>query len=227
MNILAIETTGCAASIALVCPGGIIAEQVINNKLTHSQVLMSMIENMFASSKFNKGKIDLIACSAGPGSFTGLRIGAAAAKGLAFGLNVGIVPVSTLDALAYNASYGDVTIVPIMDARRNQVYTAIYDCINGQIGRRTEYLACDMDFVIEQALKIGKKAVFLGDGVAVHGEKIAAYKEFSVAHLPHMLQRASSVGTMALEMTHKALQPRDFAPFYVRPSQAEREAGLQ
>ena len=226
MNILAIETTGGAAGVALVCPSGVIAEQVINNKLTHSQVLMSMIENMLASSRFDKSEINLIACSAGPGSFTGLRIGAAAAKGLAFGLGVAIVPVSTLDALAYNVSYGDMAIVPIMDARRNQVYTAVYVCKDGRIDRKTEYLVCDIDFVIEQALKIGKKAVFLGDGVAVHGEKIAAYAGFSVAHLPHMLQRASSVGAMALGMVHEAVRPRDFAPFYVRLSQAEREAEL-
>ncbi|MCL2397662.1 MAG: tRNA (adenosine(37)-N6)-threonylcarbamoyltransferase complex dimerization subunit type 1 TsaB [Defluviitaleaceae bacterium] len=222
MNILAIETTGHAASVAIVCPDRIIAEHSISNQLTHSQVLLPMIDNMLTTAGFDKRDINLVACSSGPGSFTGLRIGAAAAKGLAFGLGIKIVPVATLDALAYNVSYRAGAIVPIMDARRDQVYTAVYACHNGKIQQKTDYLACDMDYILAEAAKTGENVMFLGDGVAVHHQKIAAHG-FCTAPATHMLQRAASVGAIALKNTHHAVAPRDFAPFYIRLSQAERE----
>ena len=222
MNILAIETTGPVAGAALVCPDRVIAEYNINNKLTHSQVLMTLIDDMLKTANFDKNDIDLIACSAGPGSFTGLRIGAAAAKGLAFGLNLKIVPVSTLDALAYNINQSKVLAVPVMDARRNQVYTALYCCETAK--RLTDYLACDIDFIVEEAGKTGGRAVFLGDGAELHKDKIAA-AGFEIAPLGHVFQRAASVGAAALGLVKTAVSPPDFAPFYIRAPQAEREAG--
>ena len=217
MNILAIETTGPACGAALVCHDRIIAEFSINNRMTHSQVLMPLVAEMLRAADFDKALVDLIACSVGPGSFTGLRIGAAAAKGLAFGLDKKIVPVATLDALAYNEHNAKV-VVPIMDARRGQVYTALY--VDG--ARVTDYLACDIDDVLEAAAPYGK-AVFLGDGVAVHRDKIIE-RGFEVAAFQNMFQKASSVGALAMKMAEAAVAPRDFAPFYVRQSQAEREA---
>jgi len=224
MNILVIETTGGVASVALVCPEKIIAEFSVNNSLTHSQTLMPMINQMLTSAAFDKADIALIAASEGPGSFTGLRIGAAAAKGLAFGLGLKIVPVSTLDALAYNAFTWEGAVVPIMDARRDQVYTALYNCTRGKIARESEYLVCGADEIIDAAHKTGKKAMFLGDGAIVHREKIIA-RGFSVAPNALLLQRAASVGAIALEIAHKAaVDANKFEPFYIRPSQAERLA---
>ena len=223
MTILAIDTTGKTAGAALVREGCICAELNINNNFTHSQTLMPMIDNILSISGINKHEITHIACSAGPGSFTGLRIGAAAAKGLAFALGTKIVPVSTLDALAYNISHENIAIIPIMDARREQVYTAVYTCEDGRIARTTDYLACPMEEVLKMAE--GKKTIFLGDGTLIHHDKIAKYTEFSIAPSHNALQRAASVGIIALENIDNAVYPRDFVPFYIRPSQAEREKG--
>jgi len=223
MTILAIDSTGKTAGIALARKNHILAELTVNNILTHSQTLMPMIDNILNMANINKHEITHIACSAGPGSFTGLRIGAAAAKGLAFALGTKIVPVSTLDALAYNISHENITVIPIMDARREQVYTAAYTCENGKITRTTDYTVCSIEEVLRMAA--GKKAVFLGDGTPVHYDKIEKYTEFSIAPIHNILQRAASVGVIALENINNAVCPRDFAPFYIRPSQAEREKG--
>lgn len=224
MNILAIESTGPVAGAAIVNPDRIIAEFSINNKLTHSQVLLPLINNMLTAAEFDKNRIDLIACSSGPGSFTGLRIGAAVAKGLAFGLGKKIVPVATLDVLAYNNLDGKIA-VPIMDARRGQVYTALYYCFDGKIDRQTEYMACDFDEILSIANGYADgKVTFLGDGVAVFREKILA-AGLDIAPAQNMFQKASNVGAIALDIAHTAVDAADFAPFYIRSSQAEREFG--
>ena len=223
MNILAIETTGSVSSVALICPGKTIAEFSINSGLTHSQTLMPMLDHTLTAANFNKADIDAIAVSSGPGSFTGLRIGAAAAKGLAFALGLKIVPVSTLDALAYNVFTWEGIVVPIMDARRSQVYTAVYDCVGSKITRISDYMACDFDEVADMTRKKGKRTIFLGDGVAVHRGGITS-SGFSIAADTFLLQRAASVGAIALETaSHAAIDANQFEPFYIRPSQAERE----
>ena len=223
MNILAIETTGAMSGAALVCPGKIIAEFSVNSGLTHSQTLMPMIDHMLAVSGLSKAGINAIAVSSGPGSFTGLRIGASTAKGLAFALGLKIVPVSTLDALAYNAVMWEGVIVPIMDARRSQVYTAVYDCAGGKIARLSGYMACDFDEIAGLAHESGKNVMFLGDGVSVHRGKITD-NGFTIAPDAFLLQRAASVGAIALEIAdYAAINASQFEPLYIRPSQAERE----
>jgi len=223
MNILAIETTGAISSVALMRPGKVIAEFSVNSGLTHSETLLPLIDQMLIATNFYKTDIDAIAASSGPGSFTGLRIGASVAKGLAFALGLKIVPVSTLDALAYNVIMWDGVVVPIMDARRNQVYTALYDCIGGKITRISEYLACNFDDIATMVRNSGKRAVFLGDGVAVHRDKIIE-GGFSIAPDAFLLQRASSVGAIALDIADSTMiSANQFEPFYIRPSQAERE----
>ena len=126
MKILALDTTGLVASVALVDEEKTIAEFTTNYKKTHSQTIMPMIEQLKNMVELDLSEIDYVACASGPGSFTGLRIGAATAKGLAHGLDKKIIPVPTLDGLAYNLAESSKLIVPIMDARRNQVYSAIY-----------------------------------------------------------------------------------------------------
>ena len=125
MRILAVDTTGKTASAAIWENNTILAEYTINDKMTHSQTIMPMIEQI--CSRFDFSTIDYIACACGPGSFTGLRIGAATTKGLALGRNLPLVAVPTLDALAYNVFDTNAVICPIMDARRQQVYTAFYE----------------------------------------------------------------------------------------------------
>ena len=121
MKILALDTTGLVASVALVDENKTIAEFTTNYKKTHSQTIMPMVENLKNMVDLDLSTIDYIACACGPGSFTGLRIGAATAKGLAHGLDIPVIPVPTLDALAYNMFGTNKLVVPIMDARSNQV----------------------------------------------------------------------------------------------------------
>jgi len=221
VTILAIETTGQVSSVALISDdnGRVMADYSINSGLTHSQTLMPMIDQMLISTNFTLADIGVIAVSSGPGSFTGLRIGAAAAKGLAFALDLKIVPVSTLDALAYNAIMWEGMVVPIMDARRGQVYSAIYDCHGGKINRISEYMLCDFDEIYEMACRGGSQPpIFLGDAVCIHIDKIK-----NKAPSALLLQKASSVGTIALESLDSAINANLFEPFYIRPSQAERE----
>lgn len=222
MKILALDTTGLVASVALLDENKTIAEFTTNYKKTHSQTIMPMVEYLKNMVDLDLSTIDYIACACGPGSFTGLRIGAATAKGLAHGLNIPIIPVPTLDALAYNMQGCGSIIVPIMDARRNQVYSAIYYC-NNNLNRVSEYMAQDIDEVISKVLEINENAVFLGDGVPVFKEKIEQYKTFSIAPVSANMQRAACVGAVALTMTDKAVQCNEFEIMYLRKSQAERE----
>jgi len=226
MIVLAIDTTGTVASVAVASENNTIAEFTINYKLTHSQTIMPMIEYMTKMLEFDLNTIDYIACSNGPGSFTGLRIGAATAKGLAHGLNKKIIAVPTLDALAYNIIETDKIIVPMIDARRNQVYTAFYSCNNGELERMSDYIADDINSIIEIIESNDMDAVFLGDGATVYKEIIKRFNtDFSFAFSNNNLQRAASVATLAIDYAKKGkvVDYNSFNIMYLRKSQAERE----
>jgi tRNA threonylcarbamoyladenosine biosynthesis protein TsaB len=221
MKILSLDTTGLVASCAVVDDERTIAEFTTNYKKTHSQTLMPMIENMTGLIGLDLSEIDYIACACGPGSFTGLRIGAATAKGLAHGLNKKIIPIPTLDGLAYNLPYSSVPVVPIMDARRNQVYAAVY---GGGRELISEYMACDINELLEYVAGISDEAVFLGDGVPVFKDVIKKYSDgFTFAPPSCNMQRAASVAALAMERTLNAVDCNDFEIIYLRKSQAERE----
>ncbi len=221
MKILAIDTTGLVASAALVDEYKTIGEFTTNFKKTHSQIIMPMVEQLCNMVELDLSEIDYIACASGPGSFTGLRIGAATAKGLAHGLDKKIIPIPTLDGLAYNLNFSSKLVVPIMDARRNQVYTAIYSCDNG-FERITDYMACSIDEIISKVSEISDKAVFLGDGVPVFKDKIND-AGFNIAPVSSNMQRAANIGALALQRTDEAISCNDFEIIYLRKSQAERE----
>ncbi len=222
MKILALDTTGLVASVALVDENKTIAEFTTNYKKTHSQTIMPMVESLKNMVDLDLSTIDYIACACGPGSFTGLRIGAATAKGLAHGLDIPIIPIPTLDALAYNMFGTNKLVVPIMDARRNQVYAAFYYC-GEKLERVSDYMAQDIDEVISQVLEIDENAVFLGDGVPVFIDKLKQYDTFSTAPVSANMQRSACVGAIALNMTDKAVECNKFEIMYLRKSQAERE----
>lgn len=223
MKILSLDSTGLVAGCAIVDEGKTVAEFTTNYKKTHSQTLMPMIGNMCKLVELDLKQIDYIACASGPGSFTGLRIGAATAKGLAHGLNKKIIPIPTLDALAYNIIGCGCIVVPIMDARRNQVYTALYDTSNG-LKRLSEYMACDIDELLAKVSEQNNSAIFLGDGVPVFEDKItSASEEYKFAPPSCNMQRAASVGALALERIEYAVDCDDFEIMYLRKSQAERE----
>lgn len=223
MKILALDTTGLVASVALVDEEKTIAEFTTNYKKTHSQTIMPMIEQLKNMVELDLSEIDYVACASGPGSFTGLRIGAATAKGLAHGLDKKIIPVPTLDGLAYNLAESSKLIVPIMDARRNQVYSAIYCNING-FERLSEYMACDINELLNIVIEKDENAVFLGDGVPVFKKKISEFNlGFKFAPQSANMQRAACIGALAFERINEAVKPNDFEIIYLRKSQAERE----
>ena len=224
MKILAIEASGKVASAAIYDDGNILAEFTLNNEMNHSVTLMPMIEYMVKITGFDIKTLDYIACSSGPGSFTGLRIGAATAKGLAHGLNIDIVPVSSLDAMAYNVSRTNCIICPIMDARRQQVYTAFYKNTEEGFERISQPCAMGIDEVLEKAGKFDEGVIFMGDGVPVYMDKIAE-KGFGIVAANNVVQRAASVAALGanLALLGKTVKGNEFVPEYLRKPQAERE----
>ena len=240
MKIIGIDSSGNVASVAYVADGTLIAEYTINNKKTHSQTLLPMIDEIMKQEGMNPGDIDCIAISAGPGSFTGLRIGSATAKGLGLALNKPIAEVSTLDALAYNL-YGNegCIICPIMDARRQEVYTAAYEFAgvssdtagsNGTMyGLRCiiEEQAVPLKEMLDKLKVLGRRVIFNGDAVPVYKDIIEEYYDapHSYANPASMYQRAASVAALGEcrflkgEVTDADLH----SPVYLRKSQAERE----
>ena len=213
MKLLALESSGLVASAAIVEDDVLIAEYTTDFKKTHSQTLLPMVDEIVRMTETDLSTIDAVAVSAGPGSFTGLRIGAATAKGLCLALDKPLIAVPTLDALIYGAGPTEKLVVPIMDARRNQVYTKLD-------GKST---AMDMHELISKLNEQTTEVLFLGDGVPVYRDQIEAEMQvpysFAPAHINR--QRAASVGALAL--TLEPMDADDFAPDYLRKSQAERE----
>lgn len=225
MKILGIDTTGQTASAALVEDDKLIAEFTLNYKLTHSQTIMPMIAEIIERTETDKSTIDCIACASGPGSFTGLRIGAATAKGFALALDKPLVAVPTLDALAYNVFETNKFICPIMDARRNQVYAAFYMWEDGKLIRLTDHMADSIDSIIEIAEMFESEVIFLGDGVPVHREKLEQNSDFLFAPAYCNMQRAATVAALGRILAEEGMaKPSDqFELIYLRKSQAERE----
>ena len=226
MLILALETSGETASAAIVTEGKVIAEINFANKLTHSQTLMPILDFMLKTAEIELSAMDYIAFGAGPGSFTGLRIGAAAAKAVCYGAGKKLIPVPSLDALAYNAA-GFPFAVPVMDARRGQVYSCVYESKNGEFIKLTPYLAEDLDFILENAARLssGNGVIFLGDGSNVFCDRIVSYdKNYHIAPEHSRLQRAASVGLLALSRADEAVGYETNPVIYLRKPQAEREA---
>ena len=157
MKVLALDSSGLVASVALVEDGEeeavLLAEYTINYKKTHSQTLLPMLDEIVKMTELDLDTIDAVATAAGPGSFTGLRIGSATAKGLGFALNKPLVAVPTLDALAFNLYGTENLICPLMDARRNQVYTGIYEFHQGRLQRLMEPAAMDIMEVAEKRFR--------------------------------------------------------------------------
>lgn len=234
MKILGIESAALVASVAILDEDITIAEYTTNFKKTHSETLLPMLDEIIKMTGIDCNELSAIAVSGGPGSFTGLRIGAACAKGLGLALDLPLIHVPTLDAMALNIYSSDAIIVPIMDARRNQVYTGIYknDC-NLEIIKYSMAVAIDELFAILRDLdnkKEIKKIIFLGDGVPVFREYIDKNLEIAHDFAPANLnrQRASNIAMLGLKMFKegKTLISDDMRPEYLRKSQAERERNV-
>lgn len=223
MRILAVDTSSSVASCAIVDGEKLISERILNNKLTHSQTIMPMIASALAESELKAEDIDVFAAVNGPGSFTGLRIGVSAVKALAHAVNKPCAAISTLEAMAYNIMFTEYLIAPIMDARRGEVYNAIYRFEDNKLVTVIEPRAVSVDECCEDILKIGKKTVFLGDGLPVYKngivKKLGGMAIAAPAHL-----NAQMAGSAAVLAKEKELIPYQvLAPVYLRKSQAERE----
>ncbi len=227
MKILGIDSSGLVASAAIADEKNIIAEFTVNNKQTHCQILLPMIEKVVDMSGIELEQIDAIAIAAGPGSFTGLRIGSARAKGIGLALKKPVVSVPTLDGLAYRVSVFDGIICPIMDARRNQVYTGIYKMDKGNLVCLSEQKAVDIHEIMEELEKYDEKVIFLGDGVEVQRETIEKEfkKEYCFAPIHLSKQSAAAVAVLGDIYFNqgKAEEAAEHKPIYLRKSQAERE----
>lgn len=225
MKILALDTSALVASAAITENGKVLAEYTLNYKLTHSQTIMPMIDEIVKMTETDLDTIDYIACSSGPGSFTGLRIGAATAKGLAHGLNKPIVAVPTLEALAYNIFGTDKFICPIMDARRKQVYNAVYVPEGKKLDVILEEDTRMIDDVLEYVKDVDCDVIFVGDAVSLYKDKIAELDNAIIAPASCNMQRAACVAALAEVYIEegKYMNGAEFAPEYLRKSQAERE----
>jgi tRNA threonylcarbamoyladenosine biosynthesis protein TsaB len=227
MRILAIESTGLVAGIAVVEDDNLLGEYTMNHKKTHSQTLLPMLDELGKMIELDLNTIDAIAVSKGPGSFTGLRIGSATAKGLGLALDKPIIPVPTVDAMAYNLWGTDKAVCPLMDARRQQAYTGLYEFENGNLRAIEPQCAVDISEIIEKVNAIGKAVIFLGDGVPVFKEYIAEHVTVPYEFAPATCnrQKASSVAVLAQKLYAEGVveTAAEHKPDYLRLSQAERE----
>lgn len=227
MKILALESSGLVASVAVMEDGKMTGEYTTNFKKTHSQTLLPMLDEVVKTLELDLNEIDAIAVSKGPGSFTGLRIGSATAKGLGLALKKPLIGIPTVDALAYNLFGTDRIICPMMDARRQQVYTGLYTFENGEFRVLAQQKAVAVEEIINEVNELGKPVIFLGDGVPVYRqlieEKTTVPFEFAPAHLSY--QRAGALGALAEIYYNEGKIETAMAhrPDYLRLSQAERE----
>ena len=222
-TILALDTSSVSSSVAVLRGGKLLVEATqINPCRQHCEGLMPMLDHCLDMAQLDPRELDGIACTSGPGSFTGLRIGSATAKGLAHAVGIGIIAVPTLDALAYTVFSTSLIMAPVMDARRGQVYTALYSF---DARRLTDYECIPLADVFSSLDERRQKAIFTGDGADSFRSEIVS-RGHSVAPDNAHHVRASSVGHLALDMLRGGYAPLRydaFTPFYLRKSQAERE----
>ncbi|MBR2935297.1 MAG: tRNA (adenosine(37)-N6)-threonylcarbamoyltransferase complex dimerization subunit type 1 TsaB [Oscillospiraceae bacterium] len=226
MKILALESSATACSVAL-CEGEkLIAQTFQNSGLTHSRTLMPMVESLLAQCDRTLADVDVVAVAAGPGSFTGLRIGVATAKGLAWAQDKPCAPCSTLESMAWQLAHMDGIIIAAMDARRNQVYNAVFRARDGKLERLSPDRAIGLEELEEEIKKLEEVKILVGDGAQLcYNEWQGRVKDLRVAPIHLRWQTAWGVARAALELarTDGLIPGEQLAPVYYRLSQAERE----
>ena len=226
MKILALDSSGLVASVAVAEDDNLLAEYTVNYKKTHSQTLLPMLDEIAKMTELDLNTIDAIAVAAG-GSFTGLRIGSATAKGLGLALKKPLIPIPTVEGLAYNLYGTKALICPLMDARRNQVYTGIYEFSGENFKKVEDQMAVPIEEIIRKLNETGREVIFLGDGVSVYKKVIEQQcsipYSFAPAHVNK--QRAGALAALAQQYFRegKIEDPAEHKPDYLRLSQAERE----
>ena len=230
MYILAIDTTATTATAALTDDDKLIALYTLNTGLTHSKTMLDMVENMMKNAQIKVCDIGLFACAAGPGSFTGVRIGISLIKGLAFGRNVPCIPVSALEALAENmlpAVRSECLISPVMDARRAQFYQAWFSVNDGKVHRMIEDRMISAEELDREMAEYDRAVYLVGDGCCAASE-LLKYKKVKVAAEAMRYANAYSVAAVAYRKWKKNRETAfcsdsELRPFYLRAPQAERE----
>lgn len=226
MKILAIECSATPASCAIFEDERLISSSFANVKLTHSETLMPMVEATLKNAKLSIDDIDSLAVSCGPGSFTGIRIGISAIKGLAIKDKKPCCAVSTLASMAYRLRFFDGVVCAVMDARCNQVYNALFRCESGVITRLCEDRALMVDELISELKTLENDSIFLiGDGADMFYERAKALANVKKADETLKYQHAEGVALAAFDMIkeNNTVSPEALLPFYLRLPQAERE----
>lgn len=227
MKILGLDSSGLVASVAVIEDDNMLGEYTVNYKKTHSQTLLPMLDEVAQMIELDLESVAAIAIAGGPGSFTGLRIGSATAKGLGLALKKPIVNVPTVEGLAYNLVGCPEVVCPLMDARRNQTYTGLYTFQGNEMTTLKEQCAVGIDEIIDTINTTGREVVFLGDGVPVFRDYIAEHCKvpyrFAPAHMNK--QRAGAVAVLGMKYFSEGRyeSAAEHKPEYLRLSQAERE----
>ena len=222
MLTLAFESSAKAASVALAHDGELLAQYFQCCALTHSRTLLPMAEDLLKNTGFTLSQIDLFACAHGPGSFTGIRIGISTVKGLAWALEKPCVGVSTLEAMAHHGIMAGGVICPVMDARRNQVYNALFEIVDGRPVRLTEDRAISLEELGADVEKRQCSVFLVGDGAALTGAYFAS-RSVPFRTAPPNLAMQSAWGVAQASLDKQAGSAADLLPVYLRLSQAERE----
>ncbi|MCD8224694.1 MAG: tRNA (adenosine(37)-N6)-threonylcarbamoyltransferase complex dimerization subunit type 1 TsaB [Clostridiales bacterium] len=226
MKILGIESASMVASVAVVTDDVLTAEYTVNFKKTHSQTLLPMIDEVARMLELDLHTLDAVAVSGGPGSFTGLRIGSATAKGIGLALELPLIHVPTLDAMAYQIFGTQALICPIMDARRGQVYTGLYE-FEEQFKVIVPSRAMAVTELAEELNERGQRVIFLGDGIPVYREILEAGLTVPYSFAPAQMNRERAASVAALGAVYfkngQTETAQDHRPDYLRKAQAERE----
>ena len=227
MILLCLDTSGPVAGVALMEDGIVRYEAMAVNKFTHSQSILPMTEEAYQKTGLEIDTTDYFAVTVGPGSFTGVRIGVSTVKGLAHALNRPCIAVDALEAMAKGAELFSGVICPIQDARAGQVYGAAFR--GGDLTRLLPDEPVFLEDYLSKVSAFGRDMLFLGDGMPVHREKIAAVlgekARFAPSHLSFL--RPASAAALAWEKRDTAMDHRDLKPLYLRPPQAERQKNLR
>ena len=226
MKVLALESSAKAVSVAVCENGMVLAQGYQHTGLTHSVTMMPLLENMLEKASIKLEDCDIIAVAAGPGSFTGLRIGVSAAKGLAWALDKPCCGVSTLEAMAENGRSFEGTVICAMDARRQQIYNAIFTCHEGELTRQCEDRAVALEVVAEELKNDPAPKLVLGDGAALCCEYLNGHGVPCRMAPPQLrFQQAAGVALGAQRMAEegRTVSAQELTPIYLRLSQAERE----
>ncbi len=222
MILLAIDSSGSAASVAVGTEDKLLAHHYIDDKLTHSQKLMPMVDSVLQDLGMTASDIDIFGAVTGPGSFTGLRIGIATVKGLAAALGKPVVGINSLMAMAYNFPCSDIPVYPLIDARNRQVYAGCYRFSGGEITETSSPFCEDIEKISAQ---ITSPAIVMGDGAAAYRSILLENENiiFAPPHLNMLSGAGAYMGMISLIKQEKTIKGSELLPLYLKKSQAEQE----